>query len=267
VTVDKTGRRRALVADDDGELRETVAEWVGLQGFDVSRATNGLEALLRVKRERPHLIVLDLSMPRLGGLDALRRIRVFDPSIKVVVVTGSDDPGARQEALRLGAARVLQKPVDFEELRKALGQPVAAGAPGDARAGEPQTAASHGRILVIDDDVDLCRTLEEILRDAGYSVRSAETMAGAFFAVTESLPDVILLDIRLPGLSGVDIIPAIRSARRDVKIIMVSGETDAAVARRALAAGAFDFVTKPIDTGHLLQTVEAAMMLIRFGSE
>ena len=260
-------RQRALVADDDAEVRETVAEWVSLQGFEVSQAANGLEALLRVKRERPHLIVLDLSMPRLGGLDALRRIRVFDPSIRVVVVTGTDDPGATQEALRLGAARVLPKPVDFDELRKVLGQSVAAGAPGDERASAPPPAERPGRILVVDDDVAFRQTLEELLRSAGYSVRSAENAARAFFAVTESVPDLILLDIAMPGLSGVDIIPAIRSASRDVKIIMVSGVSDAALAKRALAAGAFDFVTKPVDTQYLLQAVEAAITLIRLGPE
>jgi len=261
VTVDKITRRRALVADDDAEVRETIAEWVRLQGFEVSQAANGLEALLHVKRERPHLIVLDLSMPRLGGLDALRRIRLFDPSIKVVVVTGTNDPRERQEAVRLGAVRVLPKPVDFEQLREALGHEGSATVPGGTRVGEPPTV--QGRILVVDDDVDFDRMIEELLHSAHYSVRTVQTAASAFFAVTESLPDVILLDINMPGLSGIDLIPAIQAVSRDVKIIMVSGVTDSALAKRALAAGAFDFVTKPVDLRHLLETIEAAITLVR----
>ena len=70
----------------------------------------------------------------------------------------------------------------------------------------------------------------------------------------------------MPGLSGVDIIPAIRTVSRDVKMIMVSGVSDAVLAKRALAAGAFDFVTKPVSMDYLLQTLEAALTLIRLGT-
>ena len=258
---------RALVVDDDAEVRGTVTEWLRLQGFEVSEATNGLEALLRVKRERPQLVVLDLSMPRLGGLDALRRIRVFDPSINVVVVTGSDDPKLATEARRLGAARVLPKPIKLEELSLALDAREAVAAPASDRPREPAPTGNRGRILVVDDDAEFRQMMEELLGAAGYTVRSSPTAASAFLAVTQAIPDVILLDISMPGLSGVDIIPAIQAVSRDVKIIMVSGVTDAVLAKRALAAGAFDFVTKPISTDYLLQTVEAALTLIRLETE
>src|SRR6266571_1750425 len=257
---------KALVVDDDAEIRETVTEWLRLQGFEVSEASNGLEALLRVKRERPQLVVLDLSMPRLGGLDALRRIRVFDPSMSVVVVTGSDDPKLATEALRLGAARVLHKPIKLEKLWPAPDAREAVAAPGSERPLEPAPTGDRGRILVVDDDAEFRQTMEELLDSAGYTVRSSPTAASAFFAVAQTVPDVILLDISMPGLSGVDIIPAIQTVSRDVKIIMVSGITDAVLAKRALAAGAFDFVTKPVNTDYLLRTVEAALTLIRLGT-
>ena len=64
---------RILVVDDDRDVRETVVEFLRGEGFDVVEAANGLEALVQVKRARPSGIVLDLLMPRLGGLDAIKR--------------------------------------------------------------------------------------------------------------------------------------------------------------------------------------------------
>jgi DNA-binding response OmpR family regulator len=77
-----------VLADDDDELRQTLAEYLATCGFRVLQATNGLEALLHVKRERPAAVILDIHMPRLGGLDAVARIRAFDPSMIIAIITG-----------------------------------------------------------------------------------------------------------------------------------------------------------------------------------
>jgi two-component system, OmpR family, KDP operon response regulator KdpE len=103
--------------------------------------------------------------------------------------------------------------------------------------------------------------LEEFLAEHGYVTRSAGDAPGAFWALMQEMPDVVLLDIGLPGLSGVEIIPTIRFAGRDVKIIMVSGITDVELAKRALAYGAFDYVTKPVDLEYLLRSLETALSM------
>src|SRR5436309_15150511 len=115
--------RKALVVDDDADIRDMLAEQLTTHGFEVLTAGNGLEALLHVKRERPAVVVLDLMMPRLGGLETLKRIRAFHPAAKVVVVSGSLDSEVRRQALALGAAGVLEKPVSLADLVAALGQP------------------------------------------------------------------------------------------------------------------------------------------------
>ena len=77
---------RVLIVDDDRDVRELLVESFRLSGFDVVAAANGLEALLYVKREPPDAVVLDLMMPRLGGVEALKRIRSYNPGIRVLVV-------------------------------------------------------------------------------------------------------------------------------------------------------------------------------------
>src|SRR5205807_7252958 len=83
------GLVRVLIADDDADVREVLVESFQDAGFEVLQASNGLEALLCVKRDRPDAVVLDLMMPRLGGVEALKRIHAFNPGIRALVVTGA----------------------------------------------------------------------------------------------------------------------------------------------------------------------------------
>src|SRR5262249_59207335 len=89
---------RVLIVDDDRDVREVLVETFRLAGFEVLAAANGLEALLHVKRERPDAVVLDLMMPRLGGVGALKRVRSYNPGIRVLLVTGNIHPQLQRPA-------------------------------------------------------------------------------------------------------------------------------------------------------------------------
>ncbi len=263
--------RTVLVADDDDAVREVIVDALRLHGFTVMEATNGLEALLQIKRRRPAAVVLDLAMPRLGGLDALKRIRAFDPATKVVVLSGHADPEVERQVSLLGAAAVLAKPFDLPELLTVLGEGLeAAPAPAtSAAAADTGSAASRSssptRILVVDDDLEAREILEELLTTHGHRVRSVADAGAALRAIVQESPDVVLLDIEMPGLSGVDALPSIRAVDAHVQVIMVSGIQDEQRAQRALAAGAFDYVTKPVDIRYLLQAIESAVMMKQLG--
>src|SRR2546425_11394155 len=114
---------RVLIVDDDPEVRDVLAEAFRMEGLDVLEASNGLEALLYVKRDRPDAVVLDLMMPRLGGVEALKRIHSFNPGIRVLVVTGAIDPELQRQATAAGAAGVFTKPVPAATLVAALTGP------------------------------------------------------------------------------------------------------------------------------------------------
>src|SRR2546428_13577463 len=114
----RPARQRVLVVTDKPEVHQMVAEFLGGEGFEVIEAINGLEALWHVKGQRPDAVVLDLRTPRLGGLEALRRVLILDPGLKVVVMTvhPEDIPG---QAASLGAAAVLAAPFELRELLNA----------------------------------------------------------------------------------------------------------------------------------------------------
>src|SRR5437870_12763579 len=120
---------RVLIVDDDPEVRDVLAEAFRMEGLDVLEASNGLEALLYVKRDRPDAVVLDLMMPRLGGVEALKRIHAFNPGIRALVVTGTIDSELHRQATLAGAAGVFAKPVSAATLVAALAGPAPKPAP------------------------------------------------------------------------------------------------------------------------------------------
>src|SRR5439155_99617 len=174
--------RVVVVVEDDTDLRELYAACLEGNGWSVARAANGLDALVQIKRVRPASVVLDLLMPRLGGLEALKRIKAFDPAIRVVVVTGAEDLALTRQALALGARTVLKKPVDPETLLSALTEASPSAAPDSD---SPRTvptgppAAHAGRVLVVDDEAEVCALLHDFLVTKGYRVRSAADGAAA----------------------------------------------------------------------------------------
>jgi CheY-like chemotaxis protein len=108
--------RPVLIADDNENVRQVLADYVTLVlQREVLVGTNGLEALWIVKHQRPDLVLLDLTMPRLGGYETIRHIRKFDPGIRIVVITGDLSEETRREVGRLGVD-LLVKPFDFKVL-------------------------------------------------------------------------------------------------------------------------------------------------------
>jgi len=258
---------RVLIADDDADLRELLVESFRNAGFDVLQAANGLEVLLCVKRDRPDAVVLDLMMPRLGGVEALKRIHSFNPGIRALVVTGAIDAELHRQATLAGAAGVFAKPVSPATLVAALAGPASAPPREPAPPAPAATSgAPTGRVLVVDDNSEVRSMLEDVLTSLGYSTRSAADGATAVRAVLSEAPDVVLLDVYMPGLSGVGALPTIVALAPNAKVIMISGAANEDVLKRSLAFGAHDYVTKPFEISSLSRALETALAMRRLES-
>ena len=257
---------KVLVVDDEPEVRAAVSEFLAFNDMDVLEAANGLEALLQVKRERPDAIVLDLRMPRLGGIETLKRIRTLDPHVIVVVVSGNIEDDAHRQALALGARAVLAKPVMLPKLVDLLGggsaAPPPASVPPETAPSAPEApATSTIRVLIVDDDADVRTMLADFLESLGYDVATEPDAASAIRALVDRPPAAMLLDINMPGLSGEAALPTISAVAPRVAVLMVSATADEEVARRTLAHGAFDYIVKPVDLTYLQQSLETAVTM------
>jgi CheY-like chemotaxis protein len=266
-------RRCVLIADDDPEVRQLVAEYLGAHGFETVEAANGLEALLCVKRRRPEAIVLDINMPRLGGLEALKRIHSFAPLTRVVIYSGTLQPDIERQAINLGVAAVFAKPGRLEDLMRALAgdreAPMSArtvpSTSGADLVAAPPSEKRKLRILLIDDDPGVSEVLGEFLSLRGADTFPVTNARDALRLLGHGAPDAIFLDIEMPGLSGLDALPAIRALAPEAKVVMISGVHDETLAKQTLARGAFDYIVKPIDFAYLDRTLETIRTMTGHG--
>ena len=113
--------RRLLVVDDALFMRKLLSDVAAEAGWEVvGEAANGLEAVALYDRLRPDLVTMDLVMPEMGGLEALRQIRAHDPDARVVVVTALDQKQALMDSIREGAMDFIVKPFERERVLKLL---------------------------------------------------------------------------------------------------------------------------------------------------
>jgi DNA-binding NtrC family response regulator len=118
------------------------------------------------------------------------------------------------------------------------------------------------QILVVDDEVAIREILTEFLSNHGYSVEGAETGAQALAKARSMRPQVILLDILMPGMNGIEALKRLRQESPGSAVIMISGHADTDLALQALDLGAYDFIQKPLDLKYLERTLLAKIVTL-----
>jgi CheY-like chemotaxis protein len=116
-----------------------------------------------------------------------------------------------------------------------------------------------GRVLVVDDEPEVAATLRDALVEFGYVVKTAVSGVEALRLMPVFQPDVVLLDVLMPGMSGTAVLAQLHREYPRVPVVMVTGNQDEDAARHMLTGGAFDYVPKPFDLGVLEQIVGAAV--------
>ncbi len=119
-----TDLMRVLLVDDEEEFVTTLSERLHLRGIEAQTATDGKSALALIEKNPPEVVVLDVLMPGLGGMEVLRRIRAKNPEIQVILLTGQGSSKDGIEGMDLGAFDYLVKPLDIEELIKKMREAV-----------------------------------------------------------------------------------------------------------------------------------------------
>ena len=110
-----SGRHRLLIVDDEPLILEVLTEHFKSE-YDVDTALNGADALAAILRARPDVVMLDINMPRMNGVEVLKDIKQIDDSIAVIMVTANEQVAMAAEALRNGAFGYVPKPFDFRYL-------------------------------------------------------------------------------------------------------------------------------------------------------
>jgi DNA-binding response OmpR family regulator len=159
---------KLLIIDDDAEFRKNVGDCLAREGYEIIAASSGEEALEEIRSKRPQLILLDVSMPGMDGIETLKEIKQIDQGAFVTIITGLRDEDVTRKALKLGAANVLHKPFNMDFLKRSL-----KGWSAHIEAKE----LSKNDILVLDYDEKKYKTILEVFIKKGYVVKTIEAVA------------------------------------------------------------------------------------------
>ena len=291
------GEIKLLLVDDEAEYVRTMAARLAARDVPSEVALSGEEALEKVAGAPPDVMVLDLRMPGVNGMEVLERVKREHPHVQVIILTGHGSEQEEHEARRLGAFEYLEKPADTKQVlsairaawkrglallhdtREGLGRVMAAAAL--AEAGAPELAREHLeqteptpepvpppeappavqplKILFVDDEEDFVRTLAERmqLRNLGGEVALSGQQALDLLAADP--PDVMVLDLRMPDIDGLEVLRRVKATCPGVAVIIMTGHGSEQDEEEALRLGAAAYLRKPADIGELMQAVRAAV--------
>lgn len=111
---------RILVVDDEPEVCNMLKKFLTKKGYEVFTALNGEEALSVVKKERPHIVLLDIIIPKMDGIECLNQIRKIDKEVGVIMITAVKQEEVGKQALKLGAFDYITKPLSLQYLEDCL---------------------------------------------------------------------------------------------------------------------------------------------------
>ncbi len=190
---DGKGSERVLVVEDDAHAYELLAAALASAGYLAVRARHGEEALRLARETHPMAVTLDLVLPGLDGWEVLKKLKadLGTREIPVVIISMVDN---RELGLALGADDYFVKPVDRDRLLKRIHEITAA-----------VTRGLRPKLLLIDDDAAVHALLDEELERLGYKVDGAYSGEEGLRVANEMRPDVIILDLMMPGMSGFEV--------------------------------------------------------------
>ncbi len=286
-------KMKLLLVDDEEEYVRTMAARLSMRNVSSQVALTGEDALAAVAADAPHVMVLDLRMPGIDGMAVLERVKREHPHVQVIILTGHGSEDEKRKALQLGAFDYLEKPADTGQLlgvireawKRALrllkeseaefSRSMVAAAM--AEAGDADSALEHLartretgspapvlepepalKVLFVDDEEDFVRTLAQRMemRDMGGDV--ALSGQEALAALEREPPDVIVLDLKMPGLGGMEVLRRVKKLDPAIEIIIMTGHGSVQDEEEAKRLGAFEYLRKPVEIEVLMDAVRQA---------
>ncbi|MBD0343415.1 MAG: response regulator, partial [Coleofasciculus sp. Co-bin14] len=252
--------QQALIVEDSDAAAKHIARYLGELGCAAHIHPQGEGAVEAVLRVDPEVIILDLLLPNLSGWEVLEQLKA-DPqtqNIPVLVISVMDE---RSRAKELGASEYLLKPISRQQLQSAL-RKVLSTAPqqsgNTALVVMSQTPRHSPLVLLAEDNEANISTMMDYLQIQGYQVSVARNGVEAVQQAKQHKPDLILMDIQMPEMDGLEATYRIRS-EADLAAIPIIAITALAMPgdrERCLAAGAVDYLTKPVSLKQLVNIIE-----------
>ncbi len=271
---------RVLIVDDILANVKLLEAKLSAEYFEVVTAMNGVDALEAVQRTQPDIVLLDVMMPGMDGIEVCSRIKRSSSSqhIPVVMVTALDQPEDRIRGLEAGADDFLTKPVNdialfcrvkslvrLKMLTDELRSRLPTGDMNMLRVGQPEVSHREGRIMLIDNRGHLAERISSSLKGE-HDLVWAQDPQQAVFDAAETQYELLIINLDLQDFDGLRLCSQLRSLERtrQVPILIIVDPDDNERMMRALDMGVNDYLLRPIDKQELLARVNTQIKRWRF---
>jgi len=255
---------KILIVDDDQMNCDLLQTVFMRHGYQVITTTSGREGLNLFRKHTPRITLLDLRMPEMDGLTVLKEIRAIDPEAPVIILGGGATEVQENQARSLRVTDFIRRGLSLDILVEAVHRvsqmpakvnptPVS---PIPPFAGQ-ETAES---VLVVDDDPLVRDLLVQFLSLRGYRTLGVKDGYEALRVVEEAAPDLMLLDMVMPGLSGIDVLKALREKEYPGGVIIMTGSHNEEMLEEAWSLGPQEVLGKPIALDRLLTAIQLVLV-------
>jgi DNA-binding response OmpR family regulator len=248
---------RILVVDDEPGFRRSLSRLLEMDGHEIIAAANGREALRLLSGQSFDLVITDVVMPELDGVELMEALRQASREIPVILITGHPTADSSIKAVRFGAVDYLTKPFSKREISLAVDQALGAKRISEESKGLGRPS-SHGlaaaveldpddqvRIAIIDDEENIITLVERVLASRGYLTQGVRESIGASAKIRAFDPHIIILDLNMPALDGRKVLEIFRRTLPKMpRIIIFSGADPEELEQVAASHQVDDYVYK-----------------------
>lgn len=245
-------KKTVLIIDDDQIVRQKLKDELTRAYYTPFDAGTGNEALLQLKSIKPDMVLLDVKLPDMDGIDLLDKIKAQCPDCEVVIITGYGGEELAIRALRNGAIDYIEKPLDMNVLLAALGR-------AQEKVNDKYGTGFQNVILVVDDDEAVVIRLKRFLEKEGYMVWGSQAAAEGLEIISSHRVDILITDINMQGMDGFEFLKKAKALYPDIEGIVVSGDKTGELAVKSMRVNAIDYLAKPIDLDELIFSVKKAV--------
>ena len=255
---------KILVIDDDRMNCELIQSVFTRHGYQVLSATSGIEGLTLFRQQAPRVTILDLRMPEMDGLTVLKEIRAYDPHAPVIILGGGATEEQENQARGLRVTDFIRKGLSLDVLVECVNRVVQLpvkfppALPGGV--GSAGVADTGETILVVDDEPLIHDLLVRFLSLRGYRALGVKDGPEALSMVEQAPPDLILLDLLMPGMDGVEVLRQLRQREYRGGVIIVTGSHDEDSLDEAWVMEPQEVIGKPIDLEQLLTSIQLVLV-------
>jgi len=251
---------KILVVDNDRMNCELIQSVLTRHGYQVLLATSGVEGLTIFRKQAPRVTILDLHMPEMDGLTVLKEIRAYDPHAPVIMLGGGATEEQENQARGLRVTDFIRRGLSLDVLVECISRIVQLpekSIPPPPEAGSAAMVDTGETILVVDDEPLVRDLLVQFLSLRGYRALGVKDGPEALSIVKQSSPDLILLDLFMPGMDGVEVLRQLRQREYPGAVIFITGSHGK---EQAWALEPHEVIGKPIDLDQLLMSIQLVLV-------